>query len=433
MKSLFLTVLLACTAFGVFAQKLDKIKDQLAKNKLAEARNDINSFLANDKNKNNAEGWYTKAKIYNAISKDEALKATVPGARDSAFQALKVYAAMQNDIKEADKRFVSLTVDNRAPLVDLYSGYSKDAAAFYNAGNFNDALENFQRSLEIFDFMTERGWIQNNSKLDTTTTLYAGISAEKAKKPDTAAIYYGKIAENKVKDSGFIEIYKWLADHYQRKGDLESASKYLALGKEVYPTDMFWPNFELDMLREKGDKDALFTKYEQAVNEHPENHLFRFNYAVELYQEGYNADSSKRPANSKELVDKAVVQLQEVLKVKPDFPNANLVMGQILYNQGVEIANENKTIRPPKGGKLKPDQLKQKEELRNQMNAKYDEALKYFEKVDQTLGSQGKLKAEEKGFLKDTYDLMISIYEQKQNNEKVEEYNQKFVNVEKDH
>ena len=30
-------------------------------------------------------------------------------------------------------------------------------------------------------------------------------------------------------------------------------------------------------------------------------------------------------------------------------------MGQILYNQAADIANENKAIRPPQGGKLKPE------------------------------------------------------------------------------
>lgn len=37
-----------------------------------------------------------------------------------------------------------------------------------------------------------------------------------------------------------------------------------------------------------------------------------------------------------------------------------MVLGQIYYNQGIDIANVNKTIRPPQGGKLKPEELKKK-------------------------------------------------------------------------
>src|ERR687890_240695 len=70
--------------------------------------------------------------------------------------------------------------------------------------------------------ISQQGWT-NNVVLDTTTTLYAGISAEKANKLDEAAVYYGKIAEKKATGEGFIEIYKWLADHYKQKGDVAAS------------------------------------------------------------------------------------------------------------------------------------------------------------------------------------------------------------------
>jgi hypothetical protein len=83
--------------------------------------------------------------------------------------------------------------------------------------------------------------------------------------------------------------------------------------------------------------------------------------------------------------------------------------------------------------KLTAAQLKQKEDLRQAASKKFDEAVVHFEKIDQLLGKQGKLKMEEKQFLKDSYDLLINIYDQKQNQEKSAEYNEKFVNVDKIH
>lgn len=432
MKSLILAVLLATTGLGVFAQKLDKAKDQLKANKLSDAKNEIENFMAVEKNKTNSEGWYTKAKVYTAISKDSSLKASVPNAREVAFDALKQYVQLEGNVKEKEKRQLSLTMDNRQPFVDLYAGYSKDGASFYNANNFNDALTNFKNTLAIFDFMAQQGWT-NNISLDTTTTLYAGISAEKANKVDEAALYYGKIAEKKATGEGFIEIYKWLADHHKQKGDIETSQKFVNIGKELYPTDAFWSGFELDMLREKGTKEQLFAKYEEIIAKYPDNHLFPFNYAVELYTVGYNTDVAKRPANSKELIQKAADMTNKALTMKPDYANAHMLMGQILYNQAADIATENKAIRPPQGGKLKPEELKKKEELRQAVNKKYDEAIPYFEKVDALLGSQGKLKMEEKGYLKDSYDLLISIYETKGNQEKAAEYTNKFNNVDKQH
>ena len=432
MKSLIITVLLAFTGFGVLAQKLDKAKELLKTNKIAEARTEIDNFLAVEKNQKSSEGWYVKGKVYNAIAADANLKGTVPNARETAFDALKKYVELESTVKDSTKRQMLLTMDNRQPFVDLYSGYSKDGASFYNANNYNDALANFKNTLAIFDYMAAQGWT-NKIVLDTTTTLYAGISAEKANKMDEAATYYGKIAERKATGEGFIEIYKWLSDHYKQKGDIETSQKFVNLGKEVYPTDAFWSGFELDMLREKGTKEQLFVKYEEIISKYPDNHLFVFNYAVELYQTGYNVDATKRPANSKELIQKATDMINKALSMKPDYANAHMLLGQILYNQAADIANENKAIRPPQGGKLKPEELKKKEDLRQQVNKIYDQAIPHFEKVDEILGSQGKLKMEEKGYLKDSYDLLISIYETKGNQDKAATYTDKFNNVDKKH
>jgi hypothetical protein len=413
MKKMVLTALLAAVGLMSQAQKIEKAKDLLSKKKLTEAKTEIEAVLAVEKNKTSADAWYQKAKIYGAIAGDSSLKGTVPDARNTAFEAMKTYLELESKEKDAAKRNIQLTLDNNAPLIDLYTGYSKDAASFYNASNYNDAFVNFRNSLAIFDLMSARNIIP--IKLDTTTTLYAGISAEKAQKPDDAAIYYGKIAEAKAKGEGFVEIYKWLADYYRRKDDVTNASKFSALGREVYPADQFWTGFELDMAREKGNKEDLFKKYEQVIKENPDNFLFLFNYGVELYQTGYDPDASKRPSNSKDLINKAIEVMTKTLEKKPDYANANMVLGQIFYNQGVEINNENKNIRPAGNVKLTPDQLKKKDELRVETAKKFDQALPYLVKVDELLDGQGKLKMEDKDNLKNALDLLIIINEEKVN------------------
>jgi tetratricopeptide (TPR) repeat protein len=178
MKRILLTVLLAVTVVGLFAQKLDKAKNFLEKKKLADAKTEIDNFLAVEKNKNNAEAWYTKSKIYLAINADSTIRNTVPEARSTALESIKQYLTLESGIKDSAKRNVALTMEGNKPLVDIYTAYSKDGASYYNAGNFNDALTNFRKSLEVFDIMSTNKMIP--LKLDTTTTLYAGISAEKA-------------------------------------------------------------------------------------------------------------------------------------------------------------------------------------------------------------------------------------------------------------
>ncbi|HYE53450.1 MAG TPA: tetratricopeptide repeat protein [Chitinophagaceae bacterium] len=420
MKRMLFSSLLALVATGLFAQKVDKAKDLLKAGKLAEARAEIDAFLAQEKNQKNADAWYTKAKIYGAMATDEKTKGLVPDPRMESFQALKKYTEVD------DKMLITLQIDGYKPINDIYTGYYQDGANSFNAKDYEKSYAGFKNAIEVSKFMTEKGWI--NLKLDTNSVLYAGVSAEKLNKPDEAAIYYGQLAENKIKGEGFVEIYKWVANHHYEKKDIAAAQKYIDLGKEVYPSDPFWASLELDMTRESGDKNALFSKYEQTIASNPDNHLYRYNYAVELYQHGYNVDSTKRPANSAELIGKAAASVKEALRIKPDYARAQLFAGQISYNQGVDILNGAKAIKG-----TKPEEVKKKADLRAEAVKKFDEAIPYFLEVEKLLEPQGKLKMEDKSDLKEAYDLLITIYDQKGMKDKVKEYEVKFNDVDRKH
>ena len=95
------------------------------------------------------------------------------------------------------------------------------------------------------------------------------------------------------------------------------------------------------------------------------------------------------------------------MQLKPDYPNTYMVLGQITYNEGVDINNESTKIRPPQGDSLTAEQLQQKENLQVAKVDKFNEAIPYFKKVDTLLDGQGKLKMEEKETLKNALDLLI--------------------------
>lgn len=422
-KRLFLTGVLALAGFGLFAQSADKAKDLLKSNKIPEAKAEIDKVLAVEKNQKSGDAWYYKLKIYNAIAADSNLRAKYPDARDQAFAALKKYTEVD------DKKLLLLQMDGYKPVNEIYQGYFQVGANDYNAAKYSDALECFSGALQTSSFMNSKGW--TNLKIDTTSTLYAGISAEKAGKKDSAAIYYGKLAEAKIaaiNGSNMVEIYKWLVDYYNQKKDAANTAKYIALAKEQYPDDLFWPSTELDNMRESGNKDSLFAKYEEITTHFPKNHLFFFNYGLELYQYASDTSSGHKPANADTLISKAQYNLKKCLDLQPDYPQAALVLGQISYNAGVDLQGQTKKIP----GKT-PDDVKKRADLRIAAGKKFDEAIPYFEKVDQDLGTKGKLKMDEKTSLKDAYDLLITIYEQKNLKDKADVYTAKFNAVDKDH
>jgi hypothetical protein len=423
MKSKILLIFMfSALAPGLAAQSLDKAKDLLKAGKLQEAKDEIDKLLAIDKNQKNGDDWYYKAKIYDAIASNPQLKTTVPDAYAQSFDALKKY------IQFDDKKLLLLQLDQYKPMNDIYQGSFQAGAADYNSGKFADALVDFKGALAAIGFMAQNGWV--TQRLDTTSTLYAGISAEKANNRDEASTFYRTIADSGISRIGgneMIDIYKWLVDYYDRKKDEPNTWKYVALGKAKYPTDLFWSDTELDLLRKKGNKDSLWAKYDEIVKQFPDNHLFFFNYGLELYQFASDTTVAKA-ANYEDLIKRAQDNLSKALQIKPDYPQASMVLGQISYNAGVDLQQQ---VKATKG--TKPEDVKKRADLRAQVSKKFDEAIPYFEKVDQDLGTKAKLKMDDKNVLKDAYDLLITIYEQKSIKEKIDFYTNKFNNVDKDH
>ena len=426
MKSILLTVLVAIAGLSLNAQNLDKAKEFFKANKLTDAKTQIDGVLADAKNAKNAEAWYYKSKIYEAIAASDQLKAQFPDARAQAFEALKNY------VQYDDKKLILLQIDQYKVINEIYQSYFQLGAADYNSNKYNDALENFKGAIDASTFMSEKGWV--NMKIDTTSNIYAGISAEKAKKRDTAAIYYGRLADAKIGGNNMIEIYKWLANYYSAdKNDQDDALKYAGIGRELYPNDSSWKDIEvnvydnqLDLYRKNGNKDSLFAAYDRVVAKFPNNNIFLYNYGLEMYQ--YASDTTKRPANADELVNRAKDILNKSLAIKPDYPQAALILGEISYNEGVDLQSKVRTI---KGST--PDATKKRADLREQAMKKYDESIPFFQKVEADLGTKGKLKMDDKTALRNAYDSLVTIYEQKKQKDKSDAYTLKYNNIDKDH
>jgi len=423
MKRMLLSLLTVVVCSGLFAQSLDKAKELLKANKLPEAKEEIDKVLLVDKNQKLAEAWYYKVKIYNAIAVNDQMKTQYPDALLQSLDALKNYT------KYDDKKFVLLTIDSYKPINEIYQGLFQAGANEYNVQKYPDALVDFKGAISAISFMYQQGWIKQS--LDSTATLYAGISAEKSNNRDEALVYYKIIADSgitKIGGNDMAEIYKWIADYYTRNGDKVNAAKYTAIGKSKYPNDIFYDELTLDALRKAGNKDSLFAEYELINKERPDSSIYFFNYGLELYQYASDTSTGKRVTNSDELIKKAQDKLLASYKLNPNYPQTSLVLGQISYNEGVEF----QVLGKPKGN-TNPDELKKRQDYRAMSVKKFDEAIPYLEKVDQILGTQGKLKKADKVALRDAYDMLITIYESKKDKPKIDSWTEKYNNVDKVH
>lgn len=420
MKKILLTSLIAAAGLGLSAQNLDKVKRMVDDKKYTEAKTEIDKISENEKFQKNPDVWYNKAKVYAAIADSASFAANVPEAREIAFDALKKYVDMDT------KQHISLQIDKFGPLMSIYSGFFQKAAADYNGKQYEQAFNNFVKAGEVSTLMSKKGW--SNTVLDTTVILYTAVSAQNAKKDDEAKKYYTILTDAKVNSKGMDDCYIFLADYYSRKDDLANAQKYLALGQELFPTNPYWASMELDLLREKGDKPALFAKYEEVIGRNPEKVEFIYNYALELYEYGYKPDITQRPANSVELISKVESNLKKVLELQPDNHSAALVLGQVYYNKGVDHQN---LAVAAKG--TKPEEVKKRADEKALAIAQYDLAVPYLDQVQKKLSPMGKLNMQDRNALKNSLDLLIIVFDQKGQKEKMKEYELKYNNVDKDH
>ncbi|MBS1914921.1 MAG: hypothetical protein JST87_01520 [Bacteroidetes bacterium] len=435
MKKYVLFGMLAMTIHFCTAQDFEKVKKSvILPGQLENAKTEIDKLMNDPKAQAKAEGWMWKAKVYSGIYADEKLRAKYPGAETISNEAFEKYQQMDPTFK--------ILKDNGLQSIagDIYSTSFNNGVRTYNTKQWDSAGYYFQLAVKYSDIIFKNKWGRDTTMaLDTTSILYAGISEEKANKKDVAATYYGKIAQNKIAKIGgsdISDVYKWLVDYYSRlNNDEANALKYLALGKEVFPNDTTWPEIEsgiydneLDAYRKNPNKDSLFIKYEQITTSLPKSYVFMYNYGVELYNYAIDTSSGKKPANSDALIAKAKEKLNKALEINPDYAQADLLLGQIVFNEAVDLKATTKDIKGQK-----PEDVKKRADIRVAAGKKFDEAIPYLEKVEKLLGPRGKLKQEERTTLKNAYDLLTTIYEQKNVKDKIDYYTNKFNNVDKDH
>jgi hypothetical protein len=416
MQKTLLTALLAIISFSLFSQELTDVEDRIAKAKWDEAKDKIDKYLANEKNSKKPEGWYYKAVVYNNLSKDEKFKATYPDAKAEAFVAYQKYV-------DLDPKLILGTLNQHITLFDLFYSYNELAINAFNAKNYEQALDNFKKAAIVEDYIVKKGFSYNTTalpKLDTSLILNTAAAAMQAKKADEAASYYAKLADAKLSDSSYVEIYEFLVNHYNTKKDLTNRSKYLGIGRELYPKNAYW--CEVELLDAGDDKQKKFAKYDELINGSCNVYTMHYNFAAELFNYIYTQE--KKPSDYIQMQAKLEEVIKKGLGIQAT-PELNLLMARHLYNSSNDL---NDQIVAIKG--TKPEDVKKKNDLKAQLNTRMEDLLKYAMTTSNIYDSRSNLRAGEKGNLKIATNLILYYYETKNNKEKMKQYQDKMKSIE---
>ena len=423
MKRVLLTTILAIAVSGIFAQDVKKTKEFITANAWDKAKASSDQTLANAKNQKSAEAWYLKGKVYSACAANPGFKSLV--GPDGRMQALDAFKKSM----ELDKTMATtlLTLDQYQPVFTLYTTNFEEGAALYNSEKYPEALQEFKNCSVFGDYIFSNGW--GLYKLDTTLTYYSALAALNAKNEEDAVKYFTKLADGRVASTPEqATSYRYLAKYYYDKKDEANMTKYIKSGMELYPKDEYLPLLELDYVREKGDKAALYKKFDEMVAANPNNFDVLFEYGNELFAETHVADASKRPANYTANCAKIEELYKQAIALKPENMDAQLALGKHYYNMALFMEEDVNKIRG-----TKPEDVKKKADLAAQVAETSTKSIQPLEIVYNAFDSQGKLKTHDKSNYKSSCSLLSYCYEKKKDKTKSDFYQKKYDDADKNH
>ncbi|HEX7845703.1 MAG TPA: hypothetical protein VF476_07845 [Chitinophagaceae bacterium] len=412
-----LTAVIMFVSVSLMAQSIDEIKGFAGKNQWDKAKEGIDKYLANEKNAKKGDGWFWKAQIYNSIARDANFSKQFPGTRAEAFTAYKKYL-------EVEPKGVEGTLNQHSPLFDIAFGYLELATNSFNTKQFEEALAAFKNAEQVQEYVTKKGFSYGTFAFpayDTQLYLNVAAAAINAKKEEVAVEYYQRIADKKITDKGFDEIYRYLVDYYERKGDKANLAKYLTIGKEVYPKDEFW--CEVGLKDAENDKKRLFAKYDELLASGCDTYFTRYNYGVEMFNYAYVGE--KAPEDRSAIQAKIEEVLKKAIEMNPTGVEANMLMARHHFATIKYLEDDYDAIKG-----VKPEDVKKKNDINAQINKQYDAALPYMNTLYTIYSGKTELKNSEKAQFKVITNMLLGYWENKKDKVKIKEYSDKLKAIE---
>jgi len=422
MRKTIIAALFVIAGFVAGAQPVDDALKQLGKSN-DKAKEAIDKITADPANAKNADAWYAKAQIYNALATDDKYKTSLPDAYDQAFDAFK-------KAYDADPNNKRMMLDLYKTGFVAYEGVANRAAGAYQANNMNAAFEGYKKTIEDGDYLKSKNLSYSGYKvpqLDTGMVFMAGYSAMKLEKTDDALKYFAQIADAKIgKEADYVIPYQFLSYQYKTRKDEANFKKYAELGREVYPKDPYFVTIKIDWARENNNYPELFNGYEELIALQPDSLNNSLSYASEMFDYLFIKNPDKKPADYDATAAKIETQINKTLAKDYEPLSSNLIIGQLYYNQGLDQATEADRLKG-----TKPEDTKKKTDLKAKSAAKYNQSIPHIEKVTSLLEQKGvtTLNGKEKSTLRNMYIMLGDMYNGTGNKAKAAEYDKKYSSL----
>jgi hypothetical protein len=411
MKPKLILALALFIAHNSFAQDLQSVQKLMASNSWWKAKGQIDSLIL--VNKTDPAPWFYKGKIYTELAR-HAMENASMDLIAPAFDAYKNYQQKSPDNK-------LMTLDNNIGLFQLYDLCYLRGRKAYSEELYDTAFLFNKKALEIRDYIARKNLTINGftfSALDTQLVYLAGSSAYFARREDESIPYFEKLADAKLTDTVYKDVYSMLANYYIRKNDSAKYSKYLSLGKKLFPDDEYWIGVEFG--QPGTDPVQRFNRYEQLLTKYPVAYRLNMDYAIELFNYIYG---DKQPADYLAKQEKLNAVLLRTVKLNST-ALANFVMSQHIYNQIYDLKNAQREI----AGTTAAD-LAKKKDLLSKIDSKFELLLLYAQNAYDLYAAQPELTAQERQNFRKVVEVLIGYYQAKNMGDKIAFYEKKLASI----
>lgn len=401
------------TSFGQKLEKLDDIKEKVQKGKYDEAKEKLDKVFENPQAASSSEALFYKAVVYHNLAKtknDSTMSA-------AALDAMKKYMQLEQGKPDGQRALLS-TLENNKTIVDLYQTNFNEGVENFKNNNFSKAYGHFTTALDVFDILSKQNLV--SAKFDTTVTLYAGYSAQNARMYDKAATHYDVLINNNLSDTSYVPIYRFMINSNLENKDTTAARKYLDVSRERFPMyGDLWLDYQTLFI--SNDPVKRYDEYEALVKANPKNAALTMNFAIEMYNHIRSSDALENDTAFRRRTESA---LQNVLSLDPNSVTANLLMSQLMWTEYYQVQNRIDNIR----GTF-PEAVKKKKELNTKVDAIFERALPYLNKVADTYATQTTLKPQDKANYRIVLNQLTDYYTRKKQTAKVTELQAKVKSM----
>jgi len=255
MKKVFLAFLLVTTALFASSQNYTPVLLSYTTAKFEEAKKEVDKLMVDPKAKDKAETYMWKLKVYSELYGDTTLNSKYPEAGKEAIEALDKYIALEPGMK--------LLKEDLRPVSLLYGQAFNYGRNFFQKSDWPNAYNSFAMCQQVSEFIGKNGLTSSGKyTIDTTVVLYTAYAAQNAGKASEAALRYKMLADYKIADKDFEDVYKFILDYDTRQKDEASFKKYLAVARESFPnSNSLWNQFDMNYMSMNSNLLDIVAKY----------------------------------------------------------------------------------------------------------------------------------------------------------------------------